>query len=254
MDRKVFIINCVLAIAFIAGCGWIPKAQYKKQVNLTVPAGQGQNFAAETHNGNITIKGSKTADCNLTAAITVKADTEENAKKIAEQVKVNLASEANNINVRIEKPEIPKDVQINVSLDAILPAGMNLSLETHNGEISSSGTIGQIEASSHNGNITATGALADLKFETHNGNVTVNCTEQSSKPCNISIETHNGDIGFTPPENFSAAVDGSTHNGSIHTNLPLTITGENHNIINGVVGGGRDKLHLKTHNGSIKIK
>jgi DUF4097 and DUF4098 domain-containing protein YvlB len=236
MDRKVFIINCVLAIAFIAGCGWIPKAQYKKQVNLTVPAGQGQNFVAETHNGNINIKGSKTPDCNLTAAITVKADTEENAKKIAEQVKVNLVPEANNINVRIEKPEIPKDVQINVSLDAILPAGMNLSLKTHNG------------------NITATGALADLKFETHNGNVAVNCTKQSSKPCSISIETHNGDIGFAPPENFSAAVDGSTHNGSIHTDLPLTITGENHNIINGVVGGGRDKLHLKTHNGSIKIK
>jgi DUF4097 and DUF4098 domain-containing protein YvlB len=254
MNRNVLIINCVLAIAFIAGCGWIPKAQYKRQVNLTVPAGQGQNFAAETHNGNITIKGSDTTDCNLTATITVKADTEENAKKIAEQVKIDLIPEANNINVRIEKPDTTNYVQISVGLDANLPAGMNLSLKTHNGEISSSGAIGQIEASSHNGNIAITGALADFKFETHNGNVAVNCTKQSSKPCNISIETHNGDIGFTSPGNFSAAVDVSIHNGSIRTDMPLTVTGENDKIINGVVGGGRDKLHLKTHNGSIKIK
>jgi hypothetical protein len=148
---------------------------------------------------------------------------------------------------------------------------MNLSLETHNGEISSSSIVGRIGAVTHNGKITVTGAaggadllthngiinyagaLADLKFETHNGNVAINCTEQSPKPCDISIETHNGGIEFTAPENFSAAVDGSTHNGSIRTGLPLTVTSKNNKIIKGVIGSGRDKLHLKTYNGSIII-
>lgn len=308
MGRKVFIINAVLAIVFMAGCRWIPRVKYTRQVNLTIPAGQAELFTAKTHNGGINIRGSQTTDCNLTATIIARAYTEENAKKTAEQVKIDLVPEGNSINVRIEKPDIPKWVQISVSLDANLPQIMNLSLgthngsihcsnitgwlkadshngniivadvsgdadlSTHNGKISSSSIVGRIKAVTHNGKITVTGAvggadllthngiinyagaLADLKFESHNGNVDIHCTEQSPKPCDISIETHNGSIEFTAPENFSAAVDGSTHNGSIRTDLPLTVTGKNNKIIKGVMGSGRDKLHLKTHNGSIKIK
>jgi len=270
MGRKVFIINCVLAIAFIAGCSWIPRVKYTRQVNLTIPAGQAELFTAKTHNGKITIKGSETTDCTLTATIIAKAYTEENAKKIAEQVKIDLVPEGNSINVRIEKPDIS---QISVSLDANLPAGMNLSLGTHNGSIHCSNITGWVKADSHNGNITITdtsagakvsthngnidykGISADLKFESHNGNIDIQCKGQSAKPCEIIAETHNGNIDFAAPENFSASVDVSTHNGSIRTDLPLTATGKNNKkTIKGVIGSGRDKLHLQTHNGSIKIK
>jgi DUF4097 and DUF4098 domain-containing protein YvlB len=273
MGRKVFIINAVLAIVFMAGCRWIPRVKYTRQVNLTIPAGQAELFTAKTHNGKITIKGSETTDCNLTATIIARAYTEENTKKIAEQVKIELVPEGNSINVRIEKPDIPKWVQISVSLDANLPQIMNLSLGTHNGSIHCSNITGWLKADSHNGNIIITdtsagakasthngnidykGISADLKFDTHNGNIDIQCKGQSAKPCEIIAETHNGNIDFAAPENFSASVDGLTHNGSIRTNLPLTVTGKNNKkTIKGVIGSGRDKLYLKTHNGSIKIK
>jgi len=272
MGRKVFIINCVLAIAFIAGCDWIPRVKYTRQVNLTVPAGQAELFTAKTHNGKITIKGSETTDCNLTATILVRAYTEENAKKIAEQVKIDLMPEGNSINVRIEKSGISKFAQISVDLDANLPAGMNLSLKSHNGKISSSNIIGTIMAVTHNGKITVTdaaggadlsthngkieytGVLADLKFETHNGSADITCTGQSAKPCEINAETHNGNIVFTAPESSSAAIDASTHNGSIQTSLPVAVSGKIGKNLKGTLGDGRDKLYLKTHNGSIKIK
>jgi len=108
--------------------------------------------------------------------------------------------------------------------------------------------------STHNGSIDYTGTLADMEIETHNGSIDIQCTGQSEKPCKIDVETHNGGITFTAPENFSATVEASTGKGDINTDLPVAITGEVSKKLKGVIGDGRDKLRLETHNGSIKIK
>jgi DUF4097 and DUF4098 domain-containing protein YvlB len=131
---------------------------------------------------------------------------------------------------------------------------MNLSLASHNGNIVTTDTSGGVKASTHNGNINHKGASADLKFESHNGDIDIQCKGQSAKPCEINAKTHNGSIEFAAPENFSAAIDISTHSGSIHTDLPIAITEKTDEKLEGVIGDGRDKLHIETHNGSIKIK
>ncbi|MBU1261061.1 MAG: DUF4097 family beta strand repeat protein [Planctomycetes bacterium] len=272
MNRNVFVVFVMSAIIFTSGCISMANEKYTKEVNLTIPAAQAESFKAETHNGNIKVEGSQTTICNLTATIVAKADTEEAAQKIAEQVKIELVPEGNSINVRIEKPSVSGFANVSVSLDANLPAGMNLSLKTHNGKINSSNIIGTIKANTHNGKITVagaaggadllthngkikyTGTLADLKFETHNGDADITCTAQSSTPCDISGKTHNGSISFTAPENFSAAIDLSAHSGSIRVDLPVTVTEKSEERLKGTIGDGRDKLCLKTHNGSIKIK
>ncbi|MCX5633442.1 MAG: DUF4097 family beta strand repeat-containing protein [Phycisphaerae bacterium] len=254
MNRKILIILLMPVLILISGCIAIAKVKYTRQVNVTVPAGQAETFVAETHNGNITIKGSETTDCNLAAVIAVKAGTEEAAKTIAEEIKISLLPEGNSIIVKIEKPDIPRGVQINIDLDTNLPAKMNLSLASHNGNITTTDTSGSVKASTHNGNIGHKGTLADLKFESHNGNIAIHCIGQSAKPCEINAETHNGNIDFTAPENFSAAIDASTHNGSIQTSLPVAVSGKIGKNLKGTLGDGRDKLYLKTHNGSIKIK
>jgi DUF4097 and DUF4098 domain-containing protein YvlB len=254
MNRKILIILLMPVLIFISGCIAIAKVKYTRQVNVTVPAGKAESFKAETHNGDITIKGSQTTDCSLTAIITAKADTQEAAQKIAEQVKIELVPEGNSIIVKIEKPDIPRGVQINIGLDANLPAKMNLSLASHNGNITTTDTSGSVKASTHNGNIGHKGTLADLKFESHNGNIAIHCIGQSAKPREINAETHNGNIDFAAPENFSASVDASTHNGLIRSDLPVKITEKTKENLKGTIGDGRDKLYLKTHNGSIKIK
>jgi DUF4097 and DUF4098 domain-containing protein YvlB len=252
MNRKALIAFFMLITVFAASC--TADVKYTRQVNVTVPAGQAETFAAETHNGNITITCCQTTDCNLTAVIAVKAGTEEAAKKIAEQVKVTLLPEGNSIIVKIEKPDMPKDAQLDVSLDANLPARMNLSLMSHNGNIVTADTSGGVKASTHNGNIAHKGTLADFKFESHNGNIDIQCKEQSAKPCEINAQTHNGNIDFAAPENFSASVDASTHNGSIRSDLPIKTTEKTKENLKGTIGDSKDKLYLKTHNGSIKIK
>jgi DUF4097 and DUF4098 domain-containing protein YvlB len=242
----------LLTIIFALNCG--ADVKYTKQVNLTIPAGKAQSFAAQTQNGWINVKGGRTTDCNLAAAIIVKADTEEIAKKIAEEVKISLLSDGNGVTVKIEKPKMPKDVQLNINLDANLPGAMNLSLVTHNGNVTVADVSGNTNASTHNGNVDYKGSLADLKMGTHNGNINIKCIEQSANKCEIIAETHNGNIDFAAPEDFSAAVDASTRNGSIRTKLLVSVDGKIGKDLKGTIGDGRDKLFLRTHNGSIKIK
>ncbi|MBN1788724.1 MAG: DUF4097 family beta strand repeat protein [Sedimentisphaerales bacterium] len=270
MNKKALIICCLSVVILTAGC--IPKEKYEKYVNLTAPAGEAESFSAKTHNGKIVVNGSETSECNITAKITGAAMTQEKAKELAEQVKIELLPEGKIIKVNIERPKTTGTVYTAVDLDVNLPAGMNLSLESHNGKICSSGVTGMIQAVNHNGKITVTdavggadlethngkinytGKLADLRFKSHNGGIDIQCTGQSEKPCTISAETHNGSIELITPENFSAAVDASTHNGLIHSDLPITITKKTDNNLEGTIGEGRDKLHMETHNGSIKIK
>jgi DUF4097 and DUF4098 domain-containing protein YvlB len=62
-------------------------------------------------------------------------------------------------------------------------------------------------------------------------------------------------VEFVAPPNFSAEVNVSTHNGSIKTDIPITVTGKvRKGRLTGTIGTGEGKLHLETHNGSITIK
>jgi hypothetical protein len=50
-------------------------------------------------------------------------------------------------------------------------------------------------------------------------------------------------------------VEASTHNGSINTDLPITVTGKvSKNKLTGTIGNGDGKLYLETHNGSIRLR
>ena len=71
---------------------------------------------------------------------------------------------------------------------------------------------------------------------------------------NVRIVTYNDNIHFTGPDGLSAQVDLSTHNGSVHSDLPVKVQGEIlKNKIQGIIGNGDGTVQLHTHNGSIRI-
>jgi len=271
-------LGCLLCLLILlASCcintGCWPRAKYERTQQLSAALEPGSTFAAKTHNGSITINGAEVADCNLTATIIARAATEEDAKKLAEEVKIKLEHFGDKLTARIEKPSSMRNRSVSVSFNVTVPNQTNLQLTTHNGAIRIMNIDGQIDGTTHNGNVAAeqvsgtsklhthNGSIickevsGDMELRTHNGKVNAAYSQAASPVCNVSIVTHNGSVDFAAPPNFSAAVEASTHNGSVHTDLPITIIGKvTKRKLTGTIGTGQGELYLKTHNGSIRIR
>ena len=271
--RTILVVGCCLCPLLIPGGCDISLAKYTRAVQLSAPLSAGSTFAAQTHNGSITIIGADVTDCNLTAMITARAATEEGAKKLAEKTKITLEPLGNKLTAKIEKPTLGMNQSVAVSLDVQAPTQTNLELITHNGAVEITNITGTVDGTTHNGKITATqvsgtaklrthnGTITckeisgDTQHETHNGDIKVYYTGTAPAICNVSLITHNGGIDFTAPPSFSAAVEASTHNGSIKTDLPVTVVGEvSKKKLKGTIGTGQGKLHLVTYNCSIRIQ
>lgn len=268
-----FLLPSVISLYVLVAAGCIPTARYERLVHLSEPVGGAKVFEAETHNGSITVAGAATNMFDVTATITARADTEENAKKLADQVSVRLEPAGERMIGRIEKPLLVDWEYIGVAFDAKVPHHTGFNLITHNGAVEIADITGDVEATTHNGavttqNVTGNHSLTthngriscrqisgDLELETHNGSVNVVYTDNAPTPGKVDIVTHNGGIDFTSPPNLSAKADISTHNGSIHTALPITVVGEvGKRELRGTIGSGQGNLHLETHNGSIRLK
>ena len=266
---------CLLVAA--AGCciniGCLPQEKYQRTVQLSAPLSPGSSFAAQTHNGSITITGADVTDCNLTATIIARATTEKNAKKLAERIKIKLEPFGGKLTAKIDKPTSLMNQSVSVSLDVQVPNQTDLELTTHNGAIIITNITGRLNGTTHNGKVTAeqvsgtvelrthNGSVicrevsGDTQLKTHNGSVKLYYSEAAPSVCNISLITYNGSIELTAPSNFSGEVDASTHNGAIRTNLPITVVGKvSKSKLTGKIGAGQGKLHLETHNSSIRIK
>ncbi len=272
-------LSCLLCVAvFLAGCAVIIggcdlQARHQRTVTLSAPMSPGSTLVAVTHNGSITANGADVVDCNVVATITARAMSEQEAIELAEQVEVNLEPVADGLVVKIEKPTPLINKSVGVSLDATVPNRTDLELVTHNGAVKIAAITGRVDAKTHNGKVTTKDVSGPLELETHNG--AINCEEasgdadlkthngsvkvyysDSAGPVDeISIVTHNGSIELVPPPGFSAKIDAKTNNGSINTDLSITVSGKvSKNRLSGTIGSGQKRLYLETHNGSIRIR
>jgi hypothetical protein len=255
----------------LAGCR--PAERFERTVFLSESLQSGKNFAAKTHNGKIDVTGTETNTCEISAKITGWAASIEKAQELCEAVEITLQSSKNGLNVIIKKPDTFGNEGTGVSLEVTLPGQTSQTLNTHNGAISINNIVGSVRAETHNGKITANdlhgntflkthngkinakNAIGDYELITHNGSVTLAYDQTAGNPERVKVVTHNGQIKFISPQKFSASVTARTHNGSVNTELPITIIGQvDKRNVKGTIGTGKGKLHLETHNGSISIK
>jgi hypothetical protein len=276
--KKLSLISLLCLMITLAGCvinigSCAMRAKYQRTVQLSAPLSPGSGFQAQTHNGSIRIIGADIADCNLTATITARARTDEDAKNLAERTTVKLESFGEKLIAKISKPTFMTNQSVSVSLDVQIPNESDLGLTTHNGSVEIRNITGRLNGTTHNGKIiaeqvsgtaelhTRNGSVTcreisgDSRLKSHNGSVKVYYSNAAPSVCDISLITYNGGIELETPSNFSGDFNASTHNGSIRTDLPITIVGKiSKSKLTGKIGNGSGKLHLETHNGSIRVK
>lgn len=271
---------CILAIllATIGGCisigGFGPRAKYKKTIYLQTPLQAGSTLNVQSSYGSITVRGEEVADCNAIANITVQAPTKEEAKEIAEQIKIYFVHEGNTLTIKTDKPRIKNKRSIGISFQITTPVQTSIECKTSYGKINLNNLVGNVKANTSYGKIYCTKVNGQIGLYTSYGDVI--CKEIISEKSKVKTsysdisfaysqnspaETHTelrtsyGDINLTAPPKFAGKVDIGTSYGSINTKLPITVKGKiSKKRITGTIGEGTGNLNLKTSYGSIKIK
>ncbi len=259
--RKRFLINLCFVISLclltvFSGCkdsDSLFRAKHQRTEHTSVPIAGVAGLNVETDVGSITVTGADVTDCNITAEITVKAQTKEKAQKLAEEVKIELESSSDTLTIKMVKPAELKKQSLVVDFKIIAPRYMKLDCSTGVGNVTVSEIEGRIEASVNVGSIVCHMVVAELDLSSNVGSVKVKYADTAPAACNANITTNVGSIEFTAPPELSAQVSASTNIGSVKTARPITVVGKVGKSIKGTIGSGEGKVLLKTNIGSIEI-
>jgi len=127
---------------------------------------------------------------------------------------------------------------------------------TSDGEISADSVrADSLMLRTSDGSIRCNGIAAG-RIESHssNGSIHIECAADAPKAPYIDVTTSDGQITFVAPPGLSAAIEAGTNDGSIHTQLPITVQGEVKKSLHGTIGAGEGRIRLRTENGSITIR
>ena len=246
----VFILGVSLSAA---GCDVNEK--FRKTVTLSKPMEPGKLFEAGTHNGSIRANGNEIDGCEVTATITGRGPTVQDAEKVTDQIQIKLEYSGDRLVAVVDKPEWLEQRYFSIDYKIQLPATTSLDFSTHNGSIRVGKILGAMSLSTHNGGINCYAVAGKVHAQTHNGSVKIQFDREALSSLNTRISTHNGSIEVTTPGELSAELNASTHNGSIEVLQPVTVTGRvDKTNFRGKMGTGDGLLHLRTHNGGITVR
>lgn len=145
------------------------------------------------------------------------------------------------------------DNDVNVDFEVRVPAGVRFVARTVNGSVEARGLQSDVEASSVNGDVdVATAGTA--AGQSVNGSVQL-AMGRADWTGERRASSVNGGVTVILPANANLVVRGSTVNGGIESDFPVTVRGRwGPRSMTGTIGtGGRD-LEVETVNGEIEIR
>ena len=224
-------------------------------------------FSLRNVNGSITISTWKKEEVEIKAEKTVK----DNGERL-DEIKIEIESTPDFVSVDTIYPRW-KNIQAKVIYEIKVPEGLNLkNIRTVNGSVYMSGPFSNVSASTTNGSVDLDNATGEVDISTTNGQIeTHNITgaleasttngsielDVTSFEEEIAAETVNGSITLRigKTENIHADLTVKTVNGKIYMDFPVTfksISKSKHSL-EGQIGEGGSRIHLRTVNGSIKL-
>lgn len=223
---------------------------------LTVAATGTVNVDAG-QNGGISVKGEDRSDVLVRACVQAWGATDDAARAAVAAIRINTSGEI--------KAEVPSgEKNWSVSFELRVPRSSSTSLKAHNGGISISNVEGTTEFETQNGGVNVSNAAGTVKGRTANGGVNVSLSGTSWKGSGIDVQTTNGGVNLTIPENFQANIETGTVNGGFRSNIPsLNVTTEDvkgdgwmrskSKRINLALNGGGAPVRVVTTNGGVTI-
>ncbi|PYP81713.1 MAG: hypothetical protein DMD35_00505 [Gemmatimonadetes bacterium] len=140
-----------------------------------------------------------------------------------------------------------------VSYYVYVPRRFDLDLDAHNGGLSVDGVSGNLALNTHNGSVALVGVGGDVRAHTQNGSLNVQLTGTRWDGTGLDAETQNGSVRLAVPDQYAAQLETGTVNGSIRTDIPVTLSGRISRQLSIPLGGGGRTIRATTTNGSVSI-
>ncbi len=207
------------------------------------------NYVDPGQNGSIRIHGWSNNDVLVKACIQTSAPSDSEARDLATKVQITKGAG----HIQASGPAEGNGRNWSVSYEIWMPNEAETKLEAYNGSISVEDIHGRLRFHTLNGSVKLNDVGGDVTGETTNGSVTVSVARADRYGNGLRLETTNGSVRLELPENFAARVEASTVNGSIHTDFPITVSGEIGKHLSFQLGQGGPDVEAKTTNGSIHI-
>ena len=221
-------------------------------------------------NGYVDVRSGRGETMNIDIEERIKAHSEDEAEELADEIDVVARRRGSEIIVEIDYGDsyhLRNRFACNLEID--LPARVDLEVETTNGKIVIAEMEGYVRAETTNGSVELDACRGDAELGTTNGRVRVGEVggdlEAWTTNGGISIDgaagnvrasTTNGAIDCRLDLDDGFTLTAGTTNGRISDSLPSGFDAEynrRRTHLEGSFGDGRNRIQLRTTNGSISI-
>ncbi len=224
--------------------------------SYTLPAGG--TLEIVNLNGRIDAFPTDGPTVEVTAKREIRAGSDEQAQEAL--AVTNLVENVTPERVRIETParaagdrEGPfQRRSLRVDYRVGIPAGLNVSLTTENGQIEIANVKGTVLLNSTNGGITVKGAGGPLEAQTVNGGINIDLPAMAG---DVKIGGVNGGIRIRVKQSIDADLELHAVNGgvSVDDGLALTSTQQERQHVVGRLNQGGPKISAQIVNGGVRV-
>ena len=160
---------------------------------------------------------------------------------------------------QINAESIQGDIRMSTSDGRIQTASLKGKLELHtsDGHVEISDADGQLDARTSDGHIRASGRFDDLNLETGDGEIFAEVRTGSRMSSSWNVRSKDGRVTLRLPQDFFAEVYARTGDGTIHSDLPITMeayTSNRPHEVRGRLNSGGSTLTVRTNDGSIYLE
>ena len=254
------ILAFLMAAALTTGCDIVTASlgpEHTSQWQKTYPIATNGSVEIDNVNGKIDVEPSSGNTVEVIAIKKAHGASEEAAKAALDRI--TIAEDVSESRVKVEA-KFPHNEGFmftgnngKVDFQIKVPAGVEATYATVNGEVSVRGMDGRVKARTTNGGVTARDMSGQLDARTTNGGLNIDLARVSQG--GVTLRCTNGGIRVQLPRDAKATISASITNGGISTvDLPIDASGENsRRKLEAKMNGGGPRLEIDGTNGGIKL-
>ncbi len=247
----------ILTTLFVGCCvniGGNYRAKAERTEDQAVSATDMTALQVTTNVGTLKLTAGDTPDVHISAKITVKSKTVEEAEALIDEVRIVAEPDGQKLVVKAMKPSGFGRNQLAVDFTITAPAALALQCTTNVGDVRVAGFNENVTARTDVGTITCSDLRRAVDLHTNVGDIRASYTSEASPALRAALSTNVGNVEFDGPTNISARLEARVNVGSIDTDRPLRVTGKIEKSVRAMLGEAEGEILLTTNVGSIKIR